>query len=231
MKIDRRLTLLGVMLVVLSMTMATQYATTRVTFSYGIVNPSNADIRFIGSDNASDGSGRVLRVTTNDTNPYAQIELGSWMPNSRKNYTAAFAIVNEERLPVNITHVNVSGTGASYMTIWLHGNQSKDVDEEAGTAKVRVLSNGASVFGSNSCPWKLGLGNGNPANMNTGGTTVLTPWDTSAHVRYNSTTTVNAINGSSDFVWVEVVIDIPSSAAPADVTGTIYFYFKATTTA
>jgi hypothetical protein len=229
MRIDRRLTLLGVMLVVLSMTMATQYATTRVTFSYGIVNPSDADIRFIGSDNASDGTGRVLRVTTNGTNPYAQIELGNWMPNSRKNYTAAFAIVNEENLPVNITHVNVSGGSASYMTIWLHGNQSKDVSEEVGDAKVCVLTNGSTIFDSNDCPWRLGQGNGDVSNMN--GTTVLTPWDTTANVRYNSTTTVNAINGTSDFIWVEVVIDLPTSAAPADVTGTIYFYFKATTTA
>ena len=58
MRIDRRLTFIGVMLVVLSMTMATQYATTKVSYTFGIVHPSNADIRFVGSDNSSDAAGR-----------------------------------------------------------------------------------------------------------------------------------------------------------------------------
>ncbi len=229
MRIDRRLTLIGVMLVVLSMTMATQYATTRVTFSYGIVNPSNADIRFVGCDNASDGSGRVLRVLTNATTPLSQIVLGNWMPNSRKNYTAAFAIVNEERLLVNLTHVNASGPGAQYMSVWLHENRSKDVFEEASNAKVCIFRNGVSVFGSDSCcPWRLGKGNGDPTNMN--GTAIKTPWDTSASVRYNATTNINAINGSRDFVWVELVIDLPTNAQIGATAGTLYFYFKATTT-
>jgi len=61
MRLDRRLTLIGIMIIVLSVTMATQYATTKVGYSYSIVHPSNADIRFIGSDNSSDGT-RVLRV-------------------------------------------------------------------------------------------------------------------------------------------------------------------------
>lgn len=47
MRIDRRLVLIGVMLIVLSMTMATQYAVTKVGYSYSIVHPSDADIRFI----------------------------------------------------------------------------------------------------------------------------------------------------------------------------------------
>ena len=46
MRLDRRLTLIGIMIIVLSVTMATQYATTKVGYSYSIVHPSNADIRF-----------------------------------------------------------------------------------------------------------------------------------------------------------------------------------------
>ena len=61
MRLDRRLTLIGIMIIVLSVTMATQYATTKVGYSYSIVHPSNADIRFIGADNSSDGT-MVLRV-------------------------------------------------------------------------------------------------------------------------------------------------------------------------
>src|SRR5512137_943577 len=128
MRIDRRLVLLGIVIIVLSMTMATQYATTKVAYSFAIVHPSDADIRFIGSDNSSGDSQRVLRVTNNDTGgPYSvTIELGSWMPNSQKNYTAAFGIVNEEVQAVNITYVNVSGVNASYLDIWLHGDRSED---------------------------------------------------------------------------------------------------------
>ncbi len=54
MRIDRRLMLIGVMLIVLSMTMATQYAVTKVGYSYSIVHPSDADIRFIVYDKAPD---------------------------------------------------------------------------------------------------------------------------------------------------------------------------------
>ncbi len=79
MKIDRRLTMLGVMLIVLSMTMATQYATTAVTYSFGIVHPSNADIRYIGSDNSSNGGVRVLRVSNNASgSKFVTMELGNW---------------------------------------------------------------------------------------------------------------------------------------------------------
>ena len=228
MRIDRRLTLLGVMLVVLSMTMATQYATTKVAFSYGIVHPSNADIRFVGSDNSSDGLGRVIRVD-NTTSWYAQISLGDWMPNSKKNYTAAFAIVNEEISFVNITHANISGTGGDYMTVWLHGNRSKDASEEQDSAKVCILNDGVSPFGTSSCAWQLGAGNKDSTDMN--GTAILTPWDTTSNIRYNSTTDIYAENGTRDFVWVEISLDIPSDAALTAATGILYIYFKATTTA
>ena len=121
-RLDRRLVLIGVMLVVLSMTMATQYATTEVNYSFAIVHPSDADIRYIGSDNSSGDSQRVLRATNNAASPTVTIELGDWMPSSEKNYTALFGIVNEEQFAVNITYINVSGTNPSYLTIWLHGD-------------------------------------------------------------------------------------------------------------
>lgn len=230
MKTDRRLVLLGVMLVVLSTVMATQYATTKIAYAFGIVHPSNADIRYIGSDNSSGDNQRVLRVTTNtSSNLFAEIQLGDWMPSSAKNYSAVFGIVNEEQFKVNITFVNVSGAQASYMSVWLHGNRSKDVSSEATGAKVRVVNAGTSVFNAGSCAWRLGAGNSNTTNMN--GTTgaVPTPWDGTSHVRY-SESNVYAINGSRDFVWVEVSLNIPSNApAPTISAGTIYIHFEATT--
>jgi len=230
MRIDRRLVLIGVMLIVLSMTMATQYAVTKVSYSFAIVHPSNADIRYIGSDNSSDDGNRVLRVLNNDSGSrYLTIELGDWAPNQRKNYTAVFGIVNEEQFPVNITFINVSGTDASYMDIWLHADRDQDFPND-GTA-VKVVDDGTALFDSSSVVWTLGAGDGDTSTMdNNSGVagTISTPWDNTSHVRY-STSDINAINETSDFVWVGISLDIPSNAAAATPTGTIYIHFKATT--
>ena len=239
MKIDRRLTMLGILLVVLSMTMATQYATTITSYSYAIVHPSDADIRFIGSDNTTNGALRVLRVSNNASgSKFVTISLGNWSPSSEKNYTAAFAIVNEEPFPVNITWCNISGTASNYIDIWLHGNRTKDIPDETqglegqGSAATisKLLIGGVSQGTSSNRAWKLGAGNGNSANMNANGTQLNTPWDQGgSHVRFSKTNEY-AINGTSDFVWVHVSIDIPSGAADAaSAAGGIQFHFHSET--
>ena len=233
MRIDRRLTFIGVMLVVLSMTMATQYATTKVSYTFGIVHPSNADIRFVGSDNSSDAAGRVLRITNNASGSRnVVISLGDWMPNSAKNYTAAFAIVNEEGFKVNITHINVSGTGASNISIYLHGNRTTDAVSEAASAKVLSVSAGVSLHTAANCEWILGAGDGDTSTMNgsTAATRILTPWDSTSDVRYNDTTVRYARNNSYDYVWVQISISVSSTAPDqAAATGQIWIHFKANT--
>ena len=227
MKIDRRLTLLGVMLVILSMTMATQYATTKIGYRFSIVHPSEADIRFIGSDNASGGS-RVLRVNTNDSsNKYMILELGNWTVSQNKSYTAAFAIVNEERFPVNITYINVSGTSSShtYMDIWVHSNRQTLAWSEAAGSRRKMVAGGVAQTTASNCAWKLGAGDRNVSNCDGG----ATPWDSGSHVRY-STTNSAAVNGTDDFVWVQITIDIPQTASTiASGTGQIWIHFRAST--
>jgi len=230
MRIDRRLVLIGVMIVVLSMTMATQYATTRIGYSYGIVHPSNADVRFIGSDNSSNDALRCLRVTTNaSTSRYLTLELGDWFPNSMKNYTAAFGIVNEESFNITITHVNVSDEAASaYIDIWLHGDRDADYSGD-GEASVKVVDGGAASYSASSSAWVLAAGDGTTTTMCAdGGTQLTTLWDDSSHVQYSMNDANNSVNETSDFVWVGVSIDVPSDAADAaTATGTIYVHFKA----
>lgn len=231
MRIDKRLVLIGVMLVVLSMTMATQYATTRVSYSFAIVHPSDADIRYIGSDNSSADNERVLRVTNNASGSmFATIELGSLMPDSLKNYTAAFGIVNEEQFAVNITHINISGINASYLDIWLHGSRTADYNGDVADSSVKIVNDGSSLYGSSDVVWTLGAGDGVVTSMNySGGADIDTPWDDTSHVRY-SETDWTAINETTDFVWVGVSLDIPSDASTAGTpTGTIYIHFKSTT--
>jgi hypothetical protein len=232
MRMDRRLILIGVMLVVLSMTMATQYATTRVQYTFGIVHPSEADIRYIGSDNSSDNT-RVLRISNNGTgSQYATIDLGSWMPNSQKNYTAAFGIVNEEQFPVNITHVNISGTNATYLTIWLHGSRTADYTGESASM-VKVWDSNGARFSSTDVAWTLSAGDGVVTSMNYSGSELInTPWDYdgTSNVRY-SETDVAAVNETNDFVWVGISLNLPTDAGSGTTpTGTIYIHFKSVPT-
>jgi hypothetical protein len=229
MKADRRLTILGVLLIVMSMTMATQYATTKVGYEYAVVHPSDADIRFVGSDNSSDSSGRVLRVDGDNSSGQknVKIALGNWSPNSLKNYTAAFGVVNEEGFTVNLTYVNVSGTGGTWMDIWIHGDRETDVSSD-GTA-VQVVSAGATTSGPTATMWQFGAGNGDSSNMCEDGITQLdTLWDSDAHVRYSINNANDSINGTSDFLWFQVSLDIPSNAADGSYSGTIWVHFEAT---
>ena len=226
MRLDKRLMLLGIIIVVLSMSMATQYAVTRATYSFAIAHPSNADIRYIGSDNSSDDGLRVYRVTNNVTGAqYATIELGDWMPNSRKNYTAIIGIVNEEGFAVNITHINISGTNATYLSMWLHGDRDVDYTTD-GAASVMVIRDGTALYSSSSIAWTLAAGDGVVTSMDGGN--IATPWEETSHVRWSVSDT-NAANETDDYVWLGISLDIPSDGAVGTPTGTIYIHFKSTT--
>jgi len=228
MNVNRRLALLGVMLVVLSMTMATQYAVTKVGYSFSIVHPSNADIRFIGSDNSTDG--RVLRVAgANASTVGVELEFGNWSAGSNKTYTAAFGIVNEELNSVNITHINVSTTtGDDYTQIWLHGNRSTNAIDDASS--VFMWDNATSKNVSATTAWTLAAGNQNANNMCADGSTQLdTAWDGAKHVRFSINNDNASASSTSDFVWVQVSINIPTSS-PASGTGFIWIHFESAAT-
>ena len=230
MKIDRRLVLLGVMIIVLSVTMATQYATTKISYRFSIVHPSNADIRFIGSDNSSGGK-RVLRVNTNTSaNQVMILELGNWTANSNKSYSAAFGIVNEEMFPVNITFINVTGSAGNqvYMDIWLHGNRTKEASTESAPARCKAVASGVSQQVSTACAWKLAAGDGIKSTMN--GAALTTPWDGTSHIRFSTDNTTAAVNKTTDFVWVQITLTFSATAPTlAATTGQIWIHFKAST--
>ena len=227
MRIDRRLVLIGVMIIVLSMTMATQYATTKIGYSYSIVHPSDADIRFIGSDNLSDGI-RVLRVENNAsaTARYLKLEFGNISINANKTYTAAFGIVNEELYNITISYVNLTASdGADYMQIWLHGDRDARADVD-GTS-ILVWNKGTVGYDATSSVWGLAAGDQDPSTMDGAGTT--TAWDDTAGVRY-STYDTNAANNTDDYVWVQISLNVPADADTSDsFTGALYIHTRATT--
>ena len=223
MRVPRRLIVIGVLLIVLNMAIATQYATTKIGYSYNIVHPSDADIRFIGSSNNSDNL-RILRILgDNSTNKRVQLRFGNLTAGNNNTFTAAFGIVNEERFSVNITHINVSDDQADYMRIWLHGDRDKMIGDDP--TSVMVWNKGPVGYDYRSEVWKLGAGNQDSSNMNG---SIETNWDGQAQVRY-CMSDVNAQNKSSDFVWVQISIACPIEAANQTRTGSLYIHTVSTT--
>jgi len=232
MKVNSKLMIIGVILLVLNMVIATQYAVTKVAYEYYIRHPSDADIRFIGSDNSTDGK-RMLRIAgDNITNFAIKIYLGNMSCNQTNYFSAAFGIVNEEKYTLNITHINVSSINYSYMKIWLHGDRDANANNTINDpSSVLMWDNNTMVNTSNTTAWTLAPGNSNTSDMcanvsNRPATTINTPWDETAHVRYSLNNT-NATSGISDFVWVQIGIEIPGTVDILGLhSGTIWIHLE-----
>jgi len=229
MRIDRRLMLIGVMLVVLSMTMATQYAVTKVGYSYSIVHPSDADIRFIAYDKAPDNI-YLLRVLNNgSTDQDITVPFGNVSASQNKTYTAAFGIVNEEAYAVNITHVNVSmdGTGTDYMQIWFHGSQNITAENDASSVFVWNQGLVQGGYSASTCVWQLAAGDGDTTTIN--GAAGSTFWNEQAHIQYATIGDV-AVNTTDDYVWVQISIHPPLNADSSHTySGQIWIHTRAAT--
>ena len=225
--------ILAIMFLLLNMAVATQYAVTKIGYVYTIVHPSDASIRYIGSDNSSDGI-RVLRVSgSNVTNIQLVLRLGDiYSSNMKKTFTAAFGLVNEETYPINITYINVSSSNYTYMKIWLHGNRTANANSTlTDPSSVFMWDNNTIVNATNTTAWTLASGDANSSGMcynvsDRTNCTIPTPWDETAHVRY-SINNSNASSGVSDFVWVQITVDIPESVESIGAhTGTIWIHLE-----
>jgi hypothetical protein len=213
LKIDKRIFIIGILILITAMVMATQYAVTEVGYEYNIVHPSNGNIRYIGSDNSSDAV-RLLRISgSNSTSATVKLFFGNLSTNQTFTYTAAFGIVNEERFPINITHINVTSSNWTYMKIWLHGNRSADGSiNTSDPSGVYMFNNNTLVHPANRTAWTLAPGNGNASDMCSNVTdrrnnSCNTTWDQTAHVRYSVNNT-NASSNYSDYVWIQITIEI-----------------------
>jgi len=233
MKVSKKLMVIAVLYLILNMVIATQYAVTKIDYTYSLVHPCDASIRFIGSDNSSDGV-RVLRVAgSNDTNIQLTLRLGDvYSANMQKTFSAAFGIVNEEEYDLNITHINVSSPNATYMHIWLHGNRTANANSTTNDpTTVYMWNNGTLVNESNTTAWTLKAGDANSSSMcyNTSDTTnctITTGWDETAHVRYSLNNSL-ANTSVSDYVWVQITMIIPESIESAGAhTGTIWIHLE-----
>ena len=149
-----------------------------------------------------------------------------------RTYSAAFGIVNEESYPLNITHINVSSLNATYMKIYLHGNRTADASNSTlDNSSVLMWNNNTMVNASDTTAWTLAAGNDNSSNMcynvsNSTNCTIPTPWDNTSHVRYSLNNSVAASN-VSDFVWVQITMDIPETVEMIGTyTGTIWIHLE-----
>ncbi len=218
MKVSRKLSILAVLFLILNVVVATQYAVTKIGYEYTLVHPCNASIRYIGSDNSTDGQ-RVLRIEgDNVSNIRIKLNLGDvYSTNMQRTFSAAFGIVNEENSSLNITHLNVTSDNYTYMKIWLHGDRDANANSTANDpSTVLMWDNYTLVNATNTTAWTLAEGNEDPSDMcynvsNRAGTSISTEWDNISHVRYSKDNN-NAVSGVSDFVWVQIMIDIPSEA-------------------
>jgi hypothetical protein len=236
MKVSRKWLIIAILFLVVNMIVATQYAITKIGYVYTIVHPSDASIRYIGSDNSSDGT-RVLRVAgSNTTNVQIILRLGDvYSTNMIRTFSAAFAIVNEEAYPINITYINVSSDNFTYMKIWLHGNRTANANSTFNDpSTVLMWDNNTIVNESNTTAWTLAAGDMNSTNMcyNTSdraNCSIETPWDEMAHVRYSINNSV-AASEISDYVWVQISLDIPEEVdALGEHTGTIWIHLETET--
>ncbi len=236
MKVSRKMCIIAVLFLVLNMVIATQYAVTKIGYEYSLVHPSDASIRYIGSDNSSDGI-RVLRVAgSNTTNIRLTLNLGDvYSTNMVRTFSAAFGLVNEENNSLNITHINVSSNNYTYMKIWLHGDRDANANSTAtDPSTVLMWDNDTVVNESGTTAWVLAEGDSDSSDMcyntsNRAATSVTTGWDETAHVRYSKNNS-NAVSGLSDFVWIQITLDIPETAdALGSHTGTIWIHLESET--
>jgi hypothetical protein len=245
MKLNKKLMILGVLVLVLNMLVATQYAVTKIGYEYNIVHPSDADIRYIGSDNST--GGRLLRVAgDNITDSSLKLSLGNWSAGTNKMYSAAFGIVNEEQVPVSIMYINVSSMEYTYLRIWIHGDRDANANNTINDpTTVLMFDNGTIVNVPTTPAWTLARGNNIPNDMcsNISDRTnhsTNTTWDETRHVRYSLNDSDaygvgmmgRTVYNASDFVWVQIAIDIPNNVDGAGLhTGTIWVHYEANTNA
>ena len=211
MDVRKKALLVGVAIAMVSAAIATQYARVSIAYEYGI-SASDGAIRFIARDIAPDGN-YVLRKDGN----ILKLSLGSFTPGTNKTYTAAFGIVNEESFNIYLYNVSITGSGSGNIKIWLHKNPNVTAENDA--SKILVWNGGYVDFAN--VTFYAGNNSANDADSNA--EKILTPFNDTQGVRYNTTSGV--IGENNDYWWVQISVDIPNDEDDGTYTGNIFFSF------
>lgn len=219
MDIRKRLLPILALIVAISTVAATQYATSDVDYSFSIVSGTEANVRFIGHDQGQDD---VLVLRADDDNgANMRLDLGDFSRDQTSWYTAAFGIVNEEMLNINLTGIDVTGSGANYLYIYLHNNSNTKAELDSGGLLIWDGSSGAESF-----RWELESGDNDATDMQGQSGMLSTPMDTEAHVRALTDPGDDDNAANTDHVWVQIKLIIPAGASTGSYSGTITFDFE-----
>lgn len=226
-----RLFILGMLLLISTMAVATQFALLDIQYEYEIIIPIIPDygLKYIGSDNSSDGI-RLLRADNSQNDSY-KLVLGNVSENYNWVYSAAFGIVNEDNFFKNITHIEVISTTVTYLKIWLHGKKDVNANNLSNDpTSILMYDNGTIVSSSDTIAWTLAPGDNNAKTICSNITdrdkyTNYTSWDETAGIRYSLNNT-DITSELSDYVWLQIELDIPLSTDLSELNlGVIYIHF------
>jgi len=164
-----------------------------------------------------------------------KIALGDWFPDTNKTYPAAFAIVNPEEKEFRISSIDLKGEEElGHVEVWVHRYRDKpsnpelvDVETEDEGDKMLYYQEG-NAYEYPGDGWLLGEGTGyqedeegeltlDYANQTETGTATLEngTW------MYDRDGPKEAVEGSSNFVWVEISVTPDYGASPGDYQGPI----------
>ncbi len=204
------------LLVTVAAIFSTQYATVSLSVTANIVTNQTGLIWFGAGDLAGDGV-YALRASSDG----AQAYLYFWKipPSSSKEYTQAFAIVNEEAFDIVITQVTVPDVPSGFtINIWL--------DDDGDPSSRTLVFDGTPYTVS----YTLNAGDGDDTTVvDAGGTTRSVSYDASSHTKPLNAAwqgSDGSSGTSSDFVWVAVKITVDSTVSPGDYGFTIVIYFQ-----
>ena len=205
------------LLITVATIFSTQYATVSLSVSANVVTNQTGLIWFGAGDKAGDGV-YALRAPSNG----AQAYLFFWKipPSSSKEYTQAFAIVNEEAFDIMITKIDVQSipTGFS-VSVWL------DDDGNPGNGRTTAFDGSPHTLS-----YVLNAGDGDDTTVvDSSGTSQSVSYDGSSHTKPLDPSWVGSDGSSStqsDFVWVDVMITVDGTVSSGDYSFTIVVYFQ-----
>ncbi len=205
------------LLLAVAIIFSTQYATVSLSVSANVVTNQTGLIWFGAGDKAGDGV-YALRAAGDG----AQAYLFFWKipPSSSKEYTQAFAIVNEEAFDIVITEIDVQSipTGFS-VSVWL------DDDGNPGNGRTTAFDGTPQTLN-----YVLNAGDGDDTTVvDSSGTSQSVSYDGSSHTKPLDPSWAGSDGSSStqsDFVWVDVMITVDGTVSSGDYSFTIVVYFQ-----
>lgn len=244
-----------VVLLLLSLTagvMSVQYGKFPSSQTNSTVSTKTSSIQFIARDINEFNYSSTQYVLNNTSGTY-RLNLGQWMGGAKRTWVTAFAIVNVEDKPIRVVAAEVTGEAASWLRIYAHANPRIPVDgsvlppgiicEENQNFSLLYNGDGGGRTGGRSY-WQLAnktgyvgnyLGYDNNTSYHAGKWAYNNAtWDDNNKLWVFNSSSLHLVNdtatyGYANFVWIEIVLIVPTGVETKDYTGTIRFITESET--